>query len=71
MTIATLYKSMVRPHLEYGNAIWGPHYQGDIAMVESVQRRATKLITSLRNKPYHETLQLLKLPKITERNVAI
>ena len=25
-TIKTLYKPMVRPHLEYGNAIWGPNY---------------------------------------------
>ena len=22
-TITTLYKTMVRPHLEYGNAMWG------------------------------------------------
>ena len=26
-TIATLYKSMVIPHLEYGNIIWGPFYK--------------------------------------------
>ena len=25
-TITTLYKSLVRPHLEYGNIIWGPHF---------------------------------------------
>ena len=25
-----LYMSMVRPHLEYGNVIWGPHFKGDI-----------------------------------------
>ncbi|KAI8477552.1 hypothetical protein Bbelb_035050 [Branchiostoma belcheri] len=24
-TIPILYKTMVRPHLEYGNVIWGPH----------------------------------------------
>ena len=33
-TISTLYKSMVRPHLEYGNAIWGPSYVGDLKLVE-------------------------------------
>ena len=27
-TISSLYKAMVRPHLEYGNVIWGPFYQG-------------------------------------------
>ena len=29
-TIDMLYKSMVRPHLEYGNVIWGPYYKTDI-----------------------------------------
>ena len=28
-TLPLLYKSMVRPHLEYGNVICGPHYKGD------------------------------------------
>ena len=53
-TITTLYKSMVRPHLEYGNAIWGPCYMGDMKLVEGVQRRATKLIPQL----YEERLKL-------------
>ena len=33
LTFSTLYKSMVRPHLEYGNTIWGPYYQGDTKAV--------------------------------------
>ena len=43
-----LYKLMVRPILEYGNAIWGPHYVLDQCKLESVQLRATKLVPSLR-----------------------
>ena len=61
-TISTLYKSMVRPHLEYGNAIWGPCYIGDLKLVEGVQRRATKLVPHLYEKPYEERLKELKLP---------
>ena len=25
-TLPLLYKSLIRPHLEYGNVVWGPHY---------------------------------------------
>ena len=35
-TIITLYKAVVRPHLEYGNIIWGPSSIGDINKVESI-----------------------------------
>ena len=56
-----VYKCQVRPHLEYGNAIWHPRYVADIKKVESVQRRATKIIPELRDKPYQERLQSLKL----------
>ena len=48
-TILVLYKAMVRPHLEYGNVIWGPFYLGDIKAIESIQRRATKLITEIKD----------------------
>ena len=43
---------MVRPILEYGNVIWGPHYVLDQRELESVQRLATKLVPSLRDKSY-------------------
>jgi len=40
-----LYKSMVRPHLEYANSVWCPYQKKDITEIEKVQKRATKLIT--------------------------
>ena len=64
-TMPTLYKSMVRPHLEYGNAIWGPFC--NIGMVESVQKHATKLIDTLKHKPYEDRLIALDLPSMTYR----
>jgi len=33
-----LYKSMVRPHLEYANSVWCPHKLGDIKEIEKVQK---------------------------------
>ena len=52
-TLPMLYKSLVRPTLEYGNPIWGPYYVLDQQAVERVQRRATKMIQPLRDLPYH------------------
>ncbi len=45
-TILPLYNSLVRPNLEYAVLFWSPH----IAKLETIQRRATKMIPSLRNK---------------------
>ena len=66
-TIKTLYKAMVRPHLEYGNAIWGPNYLGDINMLEKIQRRATKMIIAIKDLTYEERLKELKLPSLVYR----
>ena len=66
-TLPLLYKSMVRPHLQYGNVIWGPHYKGDQVMVEKVQKRATKLIPCIRHLPYDQRLKILKLPSLMYR----
>ena len=52
VTLPLLYKSLVRPHLEYGNTIWGPFNHADQRTIEHVQRRATRLIPDIRNKPY-------------------
>ena len=67
MTLPLLYKAMVRPHLEYGNVIWGPHYKTDQEAVERVQRRATKLVTTLKHLPYKQRLEALKLPSLGYR----
>ena len=31
---------MVRPHLEYGNIIWGPHFKEDMKAVERVKKKS-------------------------------
>ena len=62
-----LFKVLVRPILEYGNAVWGPFFVTDQIAIEKVQRRATKLVTSIRELPYNERLSTLKLPSLYYR----
>ena len=66
-TLPLLFKSLVRPHLEYGNVIWGPFYKGDAEDVERVQRRATKGVPGLSSLTYEERLRKLKLPSLQHR----
>ena len=62
-----LFKSLVRPHLEYGNLIWGPFNRADQKLVERVQRRATKLVPEIKHLPYQERLRHLNLPSLYHR----
>lgn len=66
-TLPLLFKSLVRPHLEYCNAVWGPFNRGDQKRVERVQRRATKLIPMIKDLPYPERLRILGMPSLYHR----
>ncbi len=64
-----LYISLVRPHLEYGNPIWYPRYVKDIIIIENVQRRASKMIPDIKDKPYTERFKYLNLPTLAYRRL--
>jgi len=67
--ILQLYKSLVRPHLEYSIQAWRPNYQKDIDLIEGVQRRATKLILGLIGYTYKDKLNILKLTALEMRRL--
>ena len=64
-----LYKSLVRPHLEYAQEVWQPYLKRQSKLIEGVQRRATKLIPELKNLNYEERLSHLKLPTLKYRRL--
>ena len=62
-----LYKSLVRPILEYCSVIWAPLYKTDALEIEKVQRRATKLVPELRELSYSDRLRKLNLTTLAYR----
>jgi hypothetical protein len=66
-TFTLLYKALVRPHLEYCHHLTYPCLEKDWKSLENVQRRATKLLAGLRDKPYEERLATLQLPSMHYR----
>ena len=62
-----LYVALVRPQLKYANQIWSPYLVKDIEAVENVQRRASKLVPTLKNLSYEERLRRLGLPTLAYR----
>jgi len=62
-----LYKSLVRPHLEYCMSAWSPHYLKDKELLERVQHRFTRMFKDLRQRHYDERLKSLDLWTLEER----
>jgi len=47
----------VRPHLEYCIQMWSPQYRRVIDLLESVQRRSTKMIQGMEHLPSKDRLR--------------
>ena len=62
-----LFKTYVRPHLEYCSASWSPWTLGDIEVLEAVQRRAVKAVTNVKAKSYEDKLSELGLDSLLVR----
>jgi hypothetical protein len=63
----SLYCTYVRPHLEFGLQVWRPHLQNHIKILETVQRKVTKLIPELRHAGYKQRLEALNLTTLEKR----
>ena len=63
----TLYKSLIRSHLDYGNLIFYPPTKKYKQVLENAQRRATRLVPELRGLSYRERLIELNLSTLDYR----
>lgn len=65
--VTKLYKTLVRPKLEYCIQAWRPYLRKDVEKLERVQRRATKLISECRNFSYEDRLKFTGLTTLENR----
>jgi len=55
-----LYKTLVRPRVEYKSSAWNQHCIKYKQLIEKVQRRFTKVIKNMEGKTYEERLHWLR-----------
>jgi hypothetical protein len=64
-----LFKSLVRPHLEYGSTVWSVANTKEAIIIENVQRKATRLIKEIQYLSYGNRLKHLGLPTLQYRRI--
>ena len=57
----TIWKSLIQPKLDYCSQLWSPSDQASIAMLESVQRNFTSMVSGMQGKDYMDRLAGLKM----------
>ena len=64
--VVKVYKTLIRPTLEYASSVWSPSRVGMNDRLEKVQKKITKLVA--RNAgSYSDRLRTLKLPSLRLR----
>ena len=66
LIVLKIYKSLIRPNLEYASTVWNPCTEGQIHKIEKVQRRVTEFILG-KNQSYENRRHILKLPSLRWR----
>ena len=62
-----LYKTFVRPHLEFSVQAWSPWTKSDCELMERVQRRAVNMVVGLKSSSYADKLEEVGLTTLVDR----
>ena len=66
-TLIPLYKTFVRPKLEFAVQAWSPWQEGDKKTLEKVQQRMIRMLSDVHGSSYEEKLKKVGLTTLTER----
>ena len=66
-TLLQLYKSFIRPHLEYCAIVWDPHLSKDIEALEKVQRFALRMCLKNWSLDHSQLYSRSMIPPLTLR----
>lgn len=67
LMMITIYKSLVRSHLEYCCPLWNPQDNKNIQILENIQKNFLRKIPSLNHLSYWEKLKKLRLQSLQRR----
>ena len=62
-----IFKTYVRPHIEFASPVWNPWSKGDVDLLENVQKRMVKQIKGLSGISYEEKIREIGLESLEER----
>ena len=64
-----IYKMYVRPHLEFAVQAWSPWTRADKDLLESVQKRAVRMMSGVTEVSYEDRLKLIGLTTLEARRL--
>ena len=67
--LVPLYKTFVRPKMEYAVTVWNPWLRKDEEVMEKVQQRLVRMLSDVKGDTYEERLQSAGLTTLRERRV--
>src|SRR3989442_5993068 len=62
-----LYKTLVRPVLDYCIPVWRPYTKKDMLKLEKVQKRFTKMIEGYKTRSYEQRIEKLGVTTLEDR----